>query len=218
MKKYLFIPMMALMPFIAVLPVHATIIDSGTTTFNFFGGGGSTTTVDWAVYSAGTDPFGATGTGNVYAYTLNGWSGYTSTAQLDIFNGFGVLNGAGNTSSAGVTATVGQNPPAPAGSAFGVMSGSLTGGTFGAGSNTSFWWTSSMGPKTTTASLSNGIESLIGVGRIVAPDAVSGPPPPSPGVPEPQTWALLLTLMGFTSWWMRRKQDDNAPLENAIAA
>jgi len=75
-----------------------------------------------------------------------------------------------------------------------------------------------MGPKTTTASLSNGTESLIGVGRIVAPDAVSGPPPPSPGVPEPETWALLLAMMGFTMVWMRRKQDDDAPLETTIAA
>jgi len=215
MKKYLFIGMLALLPLMAATPAQAAIIDSGTTTFNFFNGGGSTTTVDWSVYSAGSDPFGATGAGNVYAYTLNGWSGYTGTANLGIFNGFGVLNGAGNASS-GVTATVSQDPAAPLGSAFGVMKGGLAGGTFGASSKTTFWWTSTMGPKTTTAQLSNGTETLIGMGRIVAPDAVTGPPPP--GVPEPETWALLLAMMGFTMVWMRRKQDDDAPLETTIAA
>jgi len=215
MKKHLFIAILAFLPIIIVTPAHALPIDSGTVTFNFFGGGGSTTTVDWAVYAPSTDPFGAAGAGNVYAYTLNGWSGYTGVAKLDIFDGFGVLNAAGNTST-GVTAIVSQNPAAPAGSAFGVMSGALDGGTFAAGSSATFWWQSTMGPVTTSAQLSNGTESLIGLGRIVAPDAIVGPPPP--GVPEPQTWALMIAMMGFITLWMRRRQDDDAPLETTIAA
>jgi len=215
MKKYLLISIMACLPLIAVAPAQAAIIDSGTYTFNFFSGGGSSTAIDWTVYSPGTDPYGATGAGNTYAYTLNGWSGYTGTAQLDIFNGFGVLNGGGNTSTAGVTAAVTQTPSAPAGSAFGVMSGTLNGGAFGAGDSTTFWWTSSMGPVSTMAIMNNGTETLSGIGRIVAPDAITGPP--LPGVPEPETWALLLAMMAFTTVWMRRRQDDE-PLETSIEA
>jgi len=213
MKRYFLIAIMAYLPLIAVAPAQAAIIDSGTYTFNFFSGGGSSTTIDWTVYSPGTDPYGATGVGNTYAYTLNGWAGYTGTAQLDIFNGFGVLNGGGNTSTAGVTATVTQTPAAPAGSAYGVMSGALSGGAFGALDSTTFWWTSSMGPVNTTAQISNGPETLVGTGRIVAPDAIT----PPPGVPEPETWALLLAMMAFTTLWMRRRQDDE-PLETSITA
>jgi len=44
-----------------------------------------------------------------------------------------------------------------------------------------------------------------------------GPSTPPPGVPEPQTWALLITLLGFTTWWLRRRRD-NEPLETSIAA
>ncbi|MDQ6971680.1 MAG: PEP-CTERM sorting domain-containing protein, partial [Mariprofundaceae bacterium] len=39
-----------------------------------------------------------------------------------------------------------------------------------------------------------------------------------PGVPEPETWALLLAMMAFTTLWVRRRQDDDVPLETSITA
>ena len=213
MKKYLFVVVAAMIPLLVAIPVRAAIIDSGTTVFDF--GGGSSTSVDWKVYDPGTAPFATTGAGMIYTYTLNGWAGYSSAAILNIFNGFGTLNGAGLSATPGVSATVSQVPSAPAGGTFGLMQGSLNGGAFGVGQSATFWWTSTMGPKTTSATLSTSAAVTPGTGRIVAPDAVTGPPP---GVPEPQTWALLIAMMGFAVLWMRRREDDNAPLETAVAA
>jgi len=46
MIKYFLIAIMAALPLIAITPAQAAIIDSGTTTFDFFSGSESSTTVD----------------------------------------------------------------------------------------------------------------------------------------------------------------------------
>ncbi|MDQ6971902.1 MAG: PEP-CTERM sorting domain-containing protein, partial [Mariprofundaceae bacterium] len=72
------------------------------------------------------------------------------------------------------------------------------------------WFTSTVGP-TSSGFIVNGAPGLM-----AAPDPLGGPLG-VPGVPEPETWALLLAMMAFTTLWMRRRQDDE-PLETSIAA
>jgi len=212
MKKILSLAVLLLMP-LMLTPTKAQALPllSGTSSFTFPTHG--TTSVDWAVYAAGTSPFGSAPlTDFVYSYTINGWTGSSGWVDLQINIPPGaVTTGSGFSTTGGTAAPVlstsasqlrSQNGSVPSGTALTSPSQTSTA-----------WWSSSQGPVMSDAILTTGLETVGGS----SPIAVMGPSAPPPGVPEPQTWALLLALMGFTTWWLRRRQDD-VPLETCIAA
>jgi len=218
MKKFLLITFTLLLPLL-LAPIHGVAAPTwfGTTTYDF--GGGNISTMDWAVYKP-TD----TGPGYVdtsrytYAYTMNGWDGYAaggSTAVLDVFFPFvdpaisakPTINNGTTSSIAGLAPTITSGPSAPGTATFQL---GLSGGTFVAADTATAWWTSDFAPVYTTSALTSGattINSGMTAGQLTM----------APGVPEPQTWALLITVMGFSTWWLRRRLDDD-PLETSIAA
>jgi len=233
MNKLITIAALLLMQLmLAPAKAQALPLFSGTTQFNFFPG--NTATVDWSVYApGGAGSLSGSASDYTYQYTLSGWSGYEGNAQLDIWTGMTPgITGTGST-SAGATAPT----PTVVGAAlsYGFFSMAISGPdlTLPANSITG-WFTSAIAPTYTVAQLFTGpawntmagagIDTQLIMSANMGTTPFTGPPgglPPGaampPGAPEPQTWALLITLMGFTTFWLRRRQDDEA-LETNIAA
>jgi len=219
MKKLLSLTILFIIPLLlAPMQGVAAPTWSGTTTYDF--GGGNVTTMDWAVYKGAAAPvsFGSPTAPYTYAYTLNGWAGYSaggSAVALDIFYPFidpaispkpTTFNGIAS-NIAGLAPTITSGPSAPGTATFQL---GISGGTFVAADTATAWWTSDFAPVYTTSALTVGA-TTINSGTVVSQLTMA------PGVPEPQTWALLITLMGFTTLWIRRRQDDDS-LEIGIPA
>ncbi|MDQ6986453.1 MAG: PEP-CTERM sorting domain-containing protein [Mariprofundaceae bacterium] len=241
MKKILTIAALAVIPMLAAIPAQALPLFNGTVNLNFSTGG--STTLDWAVYSPGNTGAlaGVNATDYTYQYTLHGWSGFPVTGNFFSDIGMtlpatGVGSGVSGTTS---TVTTSASPFSDfyQGSAF--FFDTHAAGTpidfTSATSTTTGWYTSALGPvdtwiagnltgagNPTTYTAGQGLDGqkIMGAGTasIVAIPNTGGLPGGVPGVPEPETWALLLAMMGFTMVWMRRRQDDDAPLETTIAA
>ena len=199
---------------------------TGNTTVSINTGG--SIRLSWAVYAAGSTEVTGTGTGAAgvndftYLYTFDNFTGTSeSVASWSIgipattMTGSGALAGttpstltpggvtANNTTTAGVTSLSVQYTP----------------GTLAASGTSSFYWLSAANPSETTSgtivALTGGAGGFSAAG-IMRADATA-PPPTVPGVPEPETWALLIMLSGFTMWWMRRRQDEDVVEESFTA-
>ncbi|MDQ6986440.1 MAG: PEP-CTERM sorting domain-containing protein [Mariprofundaceae bacterium] len=194
--------------FLRQYQVQAIPTFSGTTTFSFPSGG--TATLDWAVYKPGAvGPAYVSAVDFTYAYTLKNWTNYISNGQLDILTP--LLPSV--TGATAVTTGFAQLPflgPAAADPGAPSLTSLYFGGQFLTGDTTTSVWTSTLAPAFTKAQLTN---ISIGSGPIAGNSLVM-----APGVPEPQTWALLIAMMGFSTWWMRRRQDEDEPMETIIAA
>jgi len=214
--------------FVPASSFAGALYHSDSTTFDIKDLGGSslgTTTMSWKIYNPGgttvTD-FGNVTAGAsdyVYVYTMNGFTASNTsygtltnmTAVLDTtvsFTGYGFLNG---------TAPTSTTPPGAGSSAY--LNAAFSG--LASGSSSSFYWTSAATPGLTNATTQlTSAGSLTGTGvgltaNFVTPGGAGGSP--VPGVPEPETWALLIMLSGFTMWWMRRRQDEDVVEENFTA-
>ncbi|MDQ6986767.1 MAG: PEP-CTERM sorting domain-containing protein [Mariprofundaceae bacterium] len=232
-KKILMIAALAVIPMLAASPANAAPTTVGTVNLNFSTGG--STTMDWAVYAPGdTGALAGVSTTNfAYQYTLHGWSGYTGNFYSDIGSGgtANILTVGSSPNGTGATVPVSNSPFSDffAGPSFFF---DTHGGTMTSAANTTTgWYTSALGPvqtwiagnltgagSTTTYTAGLGLDSQIILGAGTSPITATPLAGGVPGVPEPETWALLLAMMGFTMVWMRRKQDDDAPLETTIAA
>jgi len=216
MKKLLSIIALTCMPLlIAPMHAHAVPLFTGTANFTFSAIPGDATTVNWQVYAPGdVGSMSGSLTDYTYQYTLNGWSTYPGDVLLEIWAGTSAgITGASNTPS------ITLNPPTgPASTGF--QMSTATTALAGVGGSAAFYWTSTVAPTLSVAQISSSfvVGPPLGMtgGTIMAPN--QGTMPPAPGVPEPQTWALLLSLMGFTTWWVRRRRDEEALLETSIAA
>jgi len=215
---------------------------SGTVNLNFSTGG--STTMDWSVYAA-TDTGSLSGstTQYTYQYTLHGWSGFSAanggTGQFfsDIGMAAGSATSVGFATAGGTSATVSNFASSYSdfyqGASLFFDTHTVNGGIdfTSPTATTTGWYTSSLGPVNTwiagnlagvsvpgatppTYKAGAGIDSQIIMG---AGNSTINAVPLAPGVPEPQTWALLLAMMGFATWWLRRRQD-NEPLQTSFAA
>jgi len=213
MRRLLSLFILSLFPFFFVpTQVQAIPTFSGTTTFAFPSGGG-TATLDWAVYKPGAvGPAYVSAVDFTYAYTLKNWSGYISNAQLDILTP--LLPSV--TGATAVTTGLGPLPflgPPAADPGTPILTSFYAGGQFLAGDTATSVWTSTLAPTFTKATLDHFSATGGPTGPIAGNSLVM-----APGVPEPQTWALLIAMMGFSTWWMRRRQDEDEPLETSITA
>jgi len=201
-------------------PSHALTAPSlsGTVTLDY--GADGITTLDWAVY-APTDTgsvAGVSATDFTYQYTLHSWAGYPGSLFWDIgkdpafaVTGLGLVGG-------------GADPATGIGDA----GGSFALDNVGAFTSLTAWYTSTLGPaatwmQTRVSGIPPGPSTPINIGAGFDSQLIMGAgtsPGPglggAPGVPEPETWALILLLMAFTTWWMRRRQDEHDPLETSI--
>jgi len=218
-KKILVIAALAVVPMLAATPAKAAPLFSGTSTFNVdqtLLAATELVTVDWAVYAPGAaNSFAATTTDYLYAYTLTNTNGLASGFSGDYV--LAVPGLTGMTSSGVVNGTNMAVTTPFAGDLYANfhITNFAGAGTSSAPGTGTAWFTSAIAP-TAGNFIVNGNPNI---GQMAAPvpggGALTGG---VPGVPEPQTWALLLAMMGFTMVWMRRKQDDDAPLETTIAA
>ncbi len=218
MKKLILLGMLLLF-----VPLQAEAAPSwtGTANFAFSSTPGDAAIVNWSVYKpTDTGSFSGSSSAYTYQYTLNGWATNPGDPLLEIWAGTSadITNGGIVATGAGLTTTNTISPPAGASSNQGFQLSVIGPGLTTSADTVTAWWTSTVAPTLSVARISSVIVggSPIGMtsGSIMAPN--KGIPPP--GVPEPQTWVLLLTMMGFTTWWMRRRQDDDAPLEMTITA
>lgn len=221
MNKLILTVCLALLPLMSS-PVQAAPSFSGTVTLDFaaLGIGSGSTTLDWAVYApSDTGAVAGVSADYTYQYTLHGWSGYTGTFASDIYRSEALTTGSG-TSTSGTTATVAAIADGFPG-VFGFDTDAAA--PFSSTSQTTTgWFTSKFGPVTSTFDVTLDRTAWVASGASImtdgtGPGGISGTPL-APGVPEPQTWALLLTMMGFTTWWMGRRRDDDAPLQTSITA
>jgi len=205
MKKYLTLTALLLMPLLFA-PSHAQAAPLYTG-FSLFAlnGGSDSMTVNWSVYdSAASAPGGLTGlgAGYVYQYTLASGNGTAGTYNFSALLGASLpITGAGFAS--GLNLAVTSQTPGGAASAS-ALSATLT-TTGPTGDFVGVWWSSTAAPVISNVT----INGVTGTQAIMAPGV--------PGVPEPETWALMIALMGFTTWWLRRRQDEE-PLQASIAA
>ena len=232
---------MAILPLMVASPAMALPTYSGTVNLNFSTCG--STTMDWAVY-APTDTGSLSGstTEYTYQYTLHGWSGFTGTGSFysDIGMAAGSATSSGSATAGGTTASVSQTPSPYSdfyvGSAFFFDThAGLDGGLdfTSPTATTTGWYTSALGPVKTW--IAGNLTGVVTPGGGTPPTYTAGlgldgqiimgagttditAIPLAPGVPEPATWALLIALMAFTTLWMRRRRDDEAPMEMAIRA
>jgi len=230
MKKYLFLSLVAMLPLMVASPAMAVPTFSGTVNLNFSTGG--STTMDWAVY-APTDTGSISGstTAYTYQYTLHGWTGYAGSFFSDIGmvlpeTSSGVVLGGGATGGGSYAY---GSPYSDFYQGQSLFFDTLGVANFtNSGATSTGWYTSTLGPvKTwiagnltgagspTTYKAGLGIDSQIIMGAGTSDITAI---PLAPGVPEPQTWALLIALMAFTTLWMRRRRDDEAPMEMTIRA
>jgi len=204
MKKIFVAAVLVIAPMLIATPAKAAPLFSGTSTFNLAnntGPGTELVTVDWNVYAPSTaNPFTTTSPNYLYAYTLSNSTGLAggTFGEYVLHTTTGapyLLTGAGAGSSPELIAT------------FTFGSGNISSGTA--------WWESATAPTLVDWK----VGGASGNALMAAPTSLGAPLASGvPGVPEPETWALLLAMMGFTMVWMRRKQDDDAPLETTIAA
>jgi len=205
MKKILTLAALLLMPLLFA-PSHAQAapLYTGSSLF-VLNGGSDSMNVNWSVYdSAASAPGGLTGlgAGYVYQYTLASGNGTAGTYNFSALLGASLpITGAGFADGPNLAVT--SQTPSGAVSAS-ALSATLT-TTGPTGDFAGVWWSSTAAPVISNVT----INGVTGSATIMAPGV--------PGVPEPQTWALLITLMGFTTFWLRRRQDDEA-LETSIAA
>jgi len=211
---------------------------TGTVLFDLNPGvpGTNVATVNWSVYAPNdTASLSGSLTDYTYQYTLNGWTGFGTA--FDPFAGahFEVWTGLGTTSIAPGASGATSSGPTPAFSwAQSLSSNSwildVTAGAFNSPtSSITGWFTSAITPTESVANIFSASGSAVnglpfgGPDSILAPNqgtlpSYGVPPGVPPGVPEPETWVLLLSLMGFSTWWIRRRRDEDAPLETSIAA
>jgi len=243
MKKLILFAAMLLMPALCMSNLaQAAPSFSGTVNLNFTTGG--STTLDWAVYApADTGSLSGSTSEFTYQYTLHGWSGFSTanggTGQFfsDIGMAPGSATSLGFATAGGTTATV-SNLASPYSDFYQGASLFFDTHTTNGGidfvsptATTTGWYTSALGPVNTwiagnltgvsvpgstppTYTAGLGLDSQIIMGAGTAPISAV---PLAPGVPEPQTWALLLAMMGFATWWLRRRQD-NEPMQTSFAA
>ena len=183
---------------------------TGTVTFDF--GGGQTADVSWAVYAKNkTDIVDSPGN-FTYLYTINGISGIANPLKSWTTGLLASTTIAGSGNFTGTAATVSNT-------AFSLDAGYPSGGsTLTSGGSSSFYFLSPNNPSNTDSSTSIQIwggASATQLGLIMRPDPGAAAPPP--GVPEPETWALLIMLSAFTMWWMRRRQDEDVIEEDFTA-
>jgi len=160
-----------------------------------------TVTLDWAVYKSGSDPFGTSGLGYVYAYTLH------ATAQVAHYDihipvGLSSTSGAGTIDSATLTTihqTPGNTPTSPINDLLAVFQNS---GTAGTPQSVTAWWASVIPPAVADVMVNGTTTTSL----IAAPSTLGAP---FPGAPEPRTWALLLAMMGLAAWYLRRWQHES---------
>ena len=221
MRKFLSFTMMFILTLLLVpIQGQSTPTWFGTTTYDFISNGGSTQTMTWEVYKpTDTGSLSGSATDFTYQYTLTGWNGYYDTgAVLDILTPFidstvvpAATTGNGVNLSLGLSPAISTTPAAPGTAPFQL---SLGGGSFvdPLTDSVTAWWTSKAAPVYTTSQLTASF-------TVGSPETVySGAQlTMAPGVPEPETWALLLALMGLTACWLRRRQDDK-PLQSSITA
>jgi len=186
---------------------------------------GVTTSVDWSVYAPGdTGSLSGLTTNYTYQYTLNGVTGLTSSASFTLGNNISAptpifASGKAKTIGSSSVATVGIAPNS--GFLRSTNNAFLQTINLKTGDGAIAWWNVAAAP-------TGGSNSRITIGgnNIFSTDIIATPGPlgssiaafsTAPGAPEPATWALLLTMMAFTTVWMRRKQDDE-PLETAVIA
>jgi len=226
MKKLILAAAILLIPICTPNHAQALPLHSGTAILDFaaLGIGTGSTSLDWAVYAPGdTGAVAGVSADYTYQYTLHGWSGYAGTYVSDIYRAPAFATGTG-TSSSGTTATVsaidyGTIVPGGLG-IFGFDTDLAT--PFNSPSQTTTgWFTSSLGPVNSTFDLSLNRADWVASGATImtdgtGPGGISGPP--LPGVPEPETWALLLSMMAFITVGMRRRQDEDKPMETSITA
>ncbi len=209
MRKYTLLGLGTLLSMaMIVIPAWAAPTWSGTSTFTF---SGSSTTVDWAVYQLGdTGPGYISATEYTYAYTINGWSGENGWLQYSVNLTASDVTGAGTSITGGAQTLM----PTPPGAASGItqIKGSYPAGSIGVGNTSTVFWTSGYSPVT-----ASGGSSLSIGGQTATMSGALAMAPSAPGVPEPETWGLLIMLSAFTMWWMRRRQDENVAEEDFTA-
>jgi len=202
MKKILTLAALLLIPLLFA-PSHAQAapLFSGTSLF-VLNGGSDSIHVNWSVYdSAASVPGGLTGlgAGYVYQYSLTSGNGSAGTYDFSALLGATVpITGAGFAS--GPNLAVSTQTPSGAASASALSATLITTGP--TGDFAGVWWSSTAAPVISNVT----INGVTGSGAVMAP-----------GVPEPETWALLLAMMAFTTLWMRRRQEDEQ-LERSITA
>jgi len=235
MRKILSILVLACIPML-LAPTHSQALpiigvpNTGSVLFdlNAAAPGTNVATVNWSVYAPGdTAALSGSATDYTYQYTLNGWSGIDPS-----FGGiFEVWTGASPAITGSGTASTGTVPAFSwiAGPALNSWVLDVSGGTFTSPSSSiTGWLTSAIAPTESVAQLGTGPKGASTLGASVglaidgqsiqAMNSGTLPDLGAPGVPEPETWALLLAMMAFTTLWMRRRQDDDAPLELSITA
>jgi len=211
------------------------LVTSGFADFDFstVNAGEGTSRLNWSVYAgqgtattitdAGGNSASVTTSDYIYLYTVNG---LTSSAGDGITN-LGIELDVSPTITAyaavGGTAPDAADPSVPvSGSAPWVVAGlNAVYGSPGLQSGvSSFYWTSAATPGLTTATSQLTLKDGF-FNRVVQSASIEmvtpGGATPLPGVPEPETWALLIMLSGFTMWWMRRRQDEDVVEESFTA-
>jgi len=221
MKKLLIVCMFAAIQLV-FSPGQAQALPSFSGTVNLTFAPGNSTTLDWFVYKpTDTGSLSGSSAGYTYQYTLNGWAGYDGLADVKVLTG---VAGAASITSTGVAST-------------GVPTAGIFAGVFGnyfefnllgpfggpadlsnPANSITGWFTSTNAPVKTMASAQTASSVPINVGLGIDSQVIMATDQVPPGVPEPATWVLLLSLMAFATWWMRRTQDGDAPMESAIAA
>jgi len=186
---------------------------------------GVTTTVDWSVYAPGdTGSLSGLTTNYTYQYTLNGVTGATNSSWFTLGNNISAptpifASGKAKTigSSSGMTVGMGPN----FGSLRSTSNPFLQAINLKTGDGAIVWWNVAAAPTGTSNSrITVGVNNTFSTDIIATPGSLGSSIAAfstAPGAPEPATWALLLTMMAFTTVWMRRKQDDE-PLETAVIA
>jgi len=205
MKKPIAIAALLLMPLLLATKAEAAPLFSGTAIYTL--PSADIVTMNWSINSPGIN-----GAAYTYAYLLSGTN--TGSAQAIDFTALtGVTSITQSSSSRGLEITSFTQSPSsgiPVTGLTSLQSTFLTSAASTAGStwNVNLLWESNVAPVTPGSVTINGV-TISGIG----PSA----PATAPGAPEPQTWALLIALMGFATVWLRRRQDDE-PMQASIAA
>ena len=203
-------------------PAWAGVIGgfTGNTTFTFSGpGAGATAKLSWAVYTKNDTTFVNSPGNYTYVYTIDNISGVPVDAYISVWDIAVNDPPIAGHSDAGGTILATTGTLSTFGSLTKLKADFITTPLSNSG-DSSFYFLSSYNPLNSTSGSSMVLDGTVSDtftsnALIMRPGTESTPPPP--GVPEPETWALLIMLSGFTMWWVRRRQDEDVIEENFTA-
>ncbi|OIQ03860.1 MAG: hypothetical protein COS82_10190 [Zetaproteobacteria bacterium CG06_land_8_20_14_3_00_59_53] len=197
-----------LMPLLLATKAEAAPLYEGTAIYTL--PNSTLVTMNWAIDNPGTN-----GAAYRYRYQLIGTSNNSAqTFDFTALTGVTSITQGGSSRTPGITNFT-QTPSSgvPVTGLSSLQSTFVTPATATASTwAVNLFWDSNVTPVTSGSVTINNV-TISGIG----PSGAAGAGAATPGAPEPQTWALLITLMGFATFWLRRRQDDEQ-LQASIAA